>query len=126
MAGGRAYSQTPERHGTTPIMGHIRHSACRPDAERSHRRDQRHAQVGTATFTVKAENSVGSGTKDLSITIAKPQQYGKVSMGDYVYGEAPSTPSLTDWTGDGSVTYYYSTTNSNSGGTAWENIQGGR
>ena len=79
--------------------------------------------VGTATFTVKAENSVGSGTKDLSITIAKPQQYGKVSMGDYVYGEAPSTPSLTDWTGDGSVTYYYSTTNSNSGGTTWENIQ---
>ncbi len=79
--------------------------------------------VGTATFTVKAENSVGSGTKELSITIAKPQQYGKVSMGDYVYGETPSTPSLTDWTGDGSVTYYYTTTNSNSGGTKWENIQ---
>ena len=79
--------------------------------------------VGTATFTVKAENSVGSGTKELSITIAKPQQYGKVSMDDYVYGEAPSTPSLTDRTGDGSVTYYYTTTNSNSGGTKWGNIQ---
>lgn len=79
--------------------------------------------VGTATFTVKAENSVGSATKELSITIAKPQQYGKVSIDDYVYGETPSTPSLTDRTGDGSVTYYYSTTNSNSGGTKWENIQ---
>ena len=79
--------------------------------------------VGTATFTVKAENSVGSDTKDLSITIAKPQQYGKVSMDDYVYGETPSTPSLTDRTGNGSVTYYYTTTNSNSGGTKWENIQ---
>ena len=79
--------------------------------------------VGTATFTVKAENSVGSDTKELSITIAKPQQYGKVSMDDYVYGETPSTPSLTDRTGNGSVTYYYTTTNSNSGGTKWENIQ---
>ena len=79
--------------------------------------------VGTATFTVKAENSVGSGTKELSITIAKPQQYGKVSMGDYVYGETPSTPSLTDWTGDGSVTYYYTTTNFNSNGAKWKNIQ---
>ena len=79
--------------------------------------------VGTATFTVKAENSVGSATKELSITIAKPQQYGKVSMDDYVYGETPSTPSLTDWTGDGSATYYYTTTDSNSGDTKWENIQ---
>ena len=79
--------------------------------------------VGTATFTVKAENSVGSDTKELSITIAKPQQYGKVSMKFYIYGETPSTPSLTDRTGDGSVTYYYNTTNSNSGGTEWKNIQ---
>ena len=78
---------------------------------------------GTAQFTVRALNSVGNDKKELSITIAKPQQYGKVSMDDYVYGETPSTPSLTDRTGDGSVTYYYSTTNSNSGGTKWENIQ---
>ena len=77
----------------------------------------------TAQFTVRALNSVGNDKKELSITIAKPQQYGKVSMDDYVYGETPSTPSLTDRTGDGSVTYYYSTTNSNSGGTKWENIQ---
>ena len=79
----------------------------------------------TAQFTVRALNSVGNDKKELSIsiTIAKPQQYGKVSMDDYVYGETPSTPSLTDRTGDGSVTYYYTTTNSNSGGTKWENIQ---
>ncbi|MFY0389776.1 S-layer homology domain-containing protein [Hominicoprocola fusiformis] len=79
--------------------------------------------VGTATFTVRAVTSVGSDKKELSITITKPQQYGRVSMDDYVYGETPSTPSLTDRTGDGSVAYYYSTTNSNSGGTKWENIQ---
>ena len=82
--------------------------------------------VGTATFTVKAENSVGNDTKALTITIAKAQQYGKVSMDYfYIYGETPSTPSLTDRTGDpnAQVTYYYSTTNSNSGGIKWENIQ---
>ena len=58
-----------------------------------------------------------------NITVEKAQQYGKVSMDDYVYGETPSTPSLTDRTGDGSVTYYYNTTDSNSGGTEWKNIQ---
>ena len=58
-----------------------------------------------------------------NITVEKAQQCGKVSMDDYVYGKTPSTPSLTDRTGDGSVTCYYTTTNSNSGGTKWENIQ---
>lgn len=58
-----------------------------------------------------------------NITVEKAQQYGKVSMAGYTYGQTPSTPTLTDRTGDGSVTYYYSTTNSNSGGTKWENIQ---
>ncbi len=77
----------------------------------------------TATFTVRALNSVGNDKKELSITITRAEQYGKVSMDDYVYGKTPSTPSLTDWTGDGSVTYYYTTTNSNSGGTKWDNIQ---
>ena len=77
----------------------------------------------TAQFTVRALNSVGNDKKELSITIARAEQYGKVSMDDYVYGKTPSTPSLTDWTGDGSVTYYYTTTNSNSGGTKWDNIQ---
>ncbi len=77
----------------------------------------------TATFTVRALNSVGNDKKELSITIARAEQYGKVSMDDYVYGETPSTPSLTDRTGDGSVTYYYTTTNFNSNGAKWENIQ---
>ena len=77
----------------------------------------------TAQFTVRALNSVGNDKKELSITIARDEQYGKVSMGDYVYGETPSTPSLTDWTGDGSVTYYYTTTNFNSNGAKWKNIQ---
>ena len=123
---GVAYSQRLFANGTEPITWHVTAGELPKDLNLNEATGEisgTPTAVGTATFTVKAENSVGSATKELSITIAKPQQYGKVSIDDYVYGETPSTPSLTDRTGDGSVTYYYSTTNSNSGGTKWENIQ---
>ena len=44
-----------------------------------------------------------------NITVEKTQQYGKVSMAGYTYGQAPSTPTLTDRTGDANaqVTYSY-------------------
>lgn len=74
-------------------------------------------------FTPKDGNAYTEATGTATVKVDKAQQYGKVSMKFYIYGETPSTPSLTDRTGDGSVTYYYNTTNSNSGGTKWENIQ---
>ena len=74
-------------------------------------------------FTPKDGNAYTEATGIATVKVDKAQQYGKVSMEFYIYGETPSTPSLTDRTGDGSVTYYYNTTNSNSGGTKWENIQ---
>lgn len=45
-----------------------------------------------------------------NITVEKAQQYGKVSMAGYTYGQMPSMPSLTEQTGDANaqVTYYYS------------------
>ena len=48
-----------------------------------------------------------------NITVEKAQQYGKVSMAGYTYGQAPSTPTLTDRTGDSNapVTYKYSVAN---------------
>ena len=48
-----------------------------------------------------------------NITVEKAQQYGKVSMAGYTYGQAPSTPTLTDRTGDpnAQVTYEYSAAN---------------
>ena len=75
------------------------------------------------TFTPKDGNTYAEVTGTATVKVDKAQQYGKVSMVFYIYGETPSTPSLTDRTGDGSVTYYYNTTNSNSGGIKWENIQ---
>ena len=74
-------------------------------------------------FTPKDGNTYAEATGTATVKVDKAQQYGKVSMEFYIYGETPSTPSLTDRTGDGSVTYYYNTTNSNSGGTEWKNIQ---
>ena len=123
---GTAYSQRLSAQGTTPITWSIDNGNL--PAGLSLNADTGEisgtpAAVGTVTFTVKAENSADSDTKALSITIARAEQYGNVSMGDYVYGKAPSTPSLTNRTGDGSVTYYYTTTNSNSDGAKWENIQ---
>ena len=74
-------------------------------------------------FTPKDGNAYTEATGTATVKVDKAQQYGKVSMKFYIYGETPSTPSLTDRTGDGSVTYYYNITNSNSGGTEWKNIQ---
>ena len=123
---GAAYSQRLFANGTEPITWHV--TAGKLPKGLSLNRNTGEISgtptaAGAATFTVMAANSLGSDTKALSITIAKAQQYGKVSMDFYIYGETPSTPSLTDRTGDGSVTYYYNTTNSNSGGIKWENIQ---
>lgn len=75
------------------------------------------------TFTPTDGNAYTEATGTAAVKVDKAQQYGKVSMEFYSYGETPSTPSLTDRTGDGSVTYYYNTTDSNSGGTEWKNIQ---
>ena len=73
------------------------------------------------TPTDKAAYTETTGTA--TVKVNKARQSGKVSMAGYTYGKTPSMPSLTEQTGDGSVTYYYTTTDSNSGGIKWENIQ---
>ena len=125
---GAAYSQRLFANGTEPITWHVTAGELPKGLnlnETSGEISGTPTAAGAATFTVMAANSLGSDTKALTITIAKAQQYGKVSMVFYMYGETPSTPSLTDWTGDpnAQVTYYYNTTNSNSGGAKWDNIQ---
>ena len=51
-----------------------------------------------------------------NITVEKAQPYGKVSMAGYTYGKTPSTPTLTDQTGDlnAQVTYSYAAADSGS------------
>jgi len=51
-----------------------------------------------------------------NITVEKTQQYGKLSMAGYTYGKTPSTPTLTDRTGDlnAQVTYSYAAADSGS------------
>ena len=51
-----------------------------------------------------------------NITVEKATQYGKVGMAGYTYGQAPSTPTLTDRTGDlnAQVTYRYAAADSGS------------
>ena len=71
---GEAYSQTLTANGTTPIKWSIS-GGVRPDGltldETTGEISGTPTADGTAKFTVKAENSVGSDTKELSITITK-------------------------------------------------------
>ena len=59
---------------------------------------------------------------DGNLTITKANISPTVSMSGYTYGGTKSTPTVNGNTGNGSVTYYYNTSNSNSGGTAWTNV----
>lgn len=63
-------------------------------------------------------------TGTTTVKVNKAQQSGVVSMDNYTYNETPKTPDLTDRKGDpnAAVTYYYSTTRTNSGGTEWKDI----
>ena len=76
---GEAYSQTLAADGTAPITWSI--SGALPDGlkldENTGGISGEPTAEGTATFTVKAENSGGSDTKELSITITKdaPAEY---------------------------------------------------
>ena len=71
---GEAYSQTLSADGTTPIKWSISGGAL-PESlnlnEITGEISGTPTAAGTAKFTVKAENSVGSDTKELSITIIK-------------------------------------------------------
>ena len=63
-------------------------------------------------------------TGTTTVKVNKAEQSGVVSMDNYTYNETPKTPALTNQKGDpnATVTYYYSTTRTNSGGTEWKNI----
>ena len=68
------------------------------------------------TFTPKDGNTYTEATGTATVQVDKATQYGKVSMAGYTYGQTPSTPTLTDRTGDlnAQVTYGYAVADSGS------------
>ena len=68
------------------------------------------------TFTPKDGNTYTEVTGTATVQVDKATQYGKVSMAGYTYGKTPSTPTLTDQTGDlnARVTYSYAAADSGS------------
>ena len=67
-------------------------------------------------FTPKDGNTYTEATGTATVKVDKAQQYGKVSMAGYTYGQTPSKPTLTDRTGDlnAQVTYSYAAAGSSS------------
>ena len=77
---GEAYSQTLTANGTTPITWRISGGTLPEDLtlnETTGEISGTPTAAGSSTFTVKATNSAGSDTKELSITITKaaPTEY---------------------------------------------------
>ena len=68
------------------------------------------------TFTPKDGNTYTEVTGTATVQVDKATQYGKVSMAGYTYGKTPSSPTLTDQTGDlnARVTYSYAAADSGS------------
>ena len=75
-------------------------------------------------FTPTSSAIYAETTGTTTVKVNKAEQSGAVLMDNYTYNETPKTPDLTDKKGDpnATVTYYYSTTRTNSGGTEWKNI----
>ena len=67
-------------------------------------------------FTPEDGNTYTEATGTATVRVNKAQQYGKVSMAGYTYGQTPGTPTLTDRTGDlnAQVTYGYAVVDSGS------------
>ena len=63
------------------------------------------------TPTDKAAYTEATGTA--TVKVDKARQYGKLSMTGYAYGQTPSTPTLTDRTGDGNAPVTYKCTTAN-------------
>ena len=76
-------------------------------------------------FTPEDTQTYAETTGTTTVKVNKAEQSGAVLMDNYTYNETPKTPDLTDRKGDpnAAVTYYYSTTRTNSGGTEWKDIR---
>ena len=85
--------------------------------------------VGSYTSTASVSSVTGGSISNYSITgttksftIVKANISPAVTMMGYEYGKNKSMPSITGNSGNGTVTYYYSTQNRNTGGQLWSNV----
>lgn len=78
-------------------------------------------KVGTFQIkvTTQAVGNYAAGEATATLTVNKGSFTATVTMNGYTYGQTPSTPSVSSNPGNGAVTYYYSKTNTASGGTVW-------
>ena len=81
-------------------------------------------QQATWKFTPADTQTYAETSGITTVKVNKAEQSGAVHMDNYTYNKTPKTPDLTDRKGDpnAAVTYYYSTTRTNSGGTEWKDI----
>lgn len=81
-------------------------------------------QEATWKFIPEDTQTYAEYTGTTTVRVNKAEQSGAVLMYNYTYNETPKTPALTERKGDNNaaVTYYYSTTRTNSGGTEWKAI----
>ena len=75
-----------------------------------------------SNYTTNTFADITDATNNGTATVQKASINPKVTMDDYTYGGTKATPTITGNSGNGTVTYYYNTSNSNTGGTAWTNV----
>ena len=72
--------------------------------------------IGNAQYASAATSNAAT------LTVKKLDITPTVNMTGYTYGGTKSEPSVEGNTGNGTVTYYYNTTNSNANGTLWSTV----
>ena len=74
------------------------------------------------TYTIKDPDGVSGMSVTRTVNVAREDITPTVNMENYTYGGTKSTPTVTGNLGNGAVTYYYNTTNSNANGTLWSTV----
>lgn len=84
------------------------------------------AGVFTASLKAGAISDIAGNSNDAvtssNVTVKKGNITPSVNMSGYTYGGVKSEPTISGNLENGTVTYYYNTTNLNTGGTAWTTV----
>ena len=75
----------------------------------------------TNAGTYRAVAKIGNTTAQVAFEIKRLDQSAELSVSDYTFGDSIEGPKVIGANGDPVVEYYYTTENSNTEGTLWEN-----